>query len=138
MDKVTSIAAVETTTAIWEYDPKDPRNRILGGSLDVIAAIRTLAVKIQASGQRIEYFRQLQAECDFKRPLSITLHGNTRWGTAHGMMKRALQLKKVRRFKRLPSKAQLVPCLSTGSSCPQTNALETSPSYALTERQPRS
>jgi hypothetical protein len=42
MDQITKVAAVETTTAIWEYDPTLNDNRVLGGSLDVIAAIRTL------------------------------------------------------------------------------------------------
>jgi hypothetical protein len=45
MARITKIAAVETTTAIWEYDPSLSDNRVLGGSLDVIAAIRTLAIK---------------------------------------------------------------------------------------------
>jgi hypothetical protein len=59
MGHITKIAAVETTTAIWEFDPNLPGNRVLGGSLDVIAAIRTLAIKIQCSGQRMEYFNKL-------------------------------------------------------------------------------
>lgn len=46
MGHITKIAAVETTTAIWEYDPDLPGNRVLGGSLDVIAAIHTLAIKV--------------------------------------------------------------------------------------------
>lgn len=46
MDHITKIAAVQTTNAIWEYDPSLAGNRVLGGSLDVIAAIRTLAVKV--------------------------------------------------------------------------------------------
>jgi hypothetical protein len=46
MAHITKIAAVETTTAIWEYDPSLPTNRVLNGSLDVIAAIRTLAIKV--------------------------------------------------------------------------------------------
>lgn len=46
MAHITRIAAVETTTAIWEYDPSLDDNRVLGGSLDVIAAIRTLAIKV--------------------------------------------------------------------------------------------
>jgi hypothetical protein len=46
MGRVTQIAAIENTTAIWEYDPSLPGNWILGGSLDVIAAIRTIAVKV--------------------------------------------------------------------------------------------
>jgi hypothetical protein len=46
MSRITKIAAVETATAIWEYDPTLQDNRVLGGSLDVIAAIRTLAIKV--------------------------------------------------------------------------------------------
>jgi hypothetical protein len=46
MTHITKIAAVETTTAIWEYDPTLPDNRVLNGSLDVIAAIRTIAIKV--------------------------------------------------------------------------------------------
>ena len=46
MGHITKIAAVENATAIWEYDPTRTDNRVLGGSLDVIAAIRTLAIKV--------------------------------------------------------------------------------------------
>ena len=46
MTHITKIAAVETATAIWEYDPSLPDNRVLNGSLDVTAAIRTLAIKV--------------------------------------------------------------------------------------------
>ena len=46
MKHITKIAAVETATAIWEYDPTLTDNRVLGGSLDVVAAIRTLAIKV--------------------------------------------------------------------------------------------
>ena len=46
MAHITKIAAVETSTAIWEYDPTLPDNRVLNGSLDVIAAIRTIAIKV--------------------------------------------------------------------------------------------
>jgi hypothetical protein len=47
MTHITKIAAVENATAIWEYDPTRDDNRVLGGSLDVIAAIRTLAIKVK-------------------------------------------------------------------------------------------
>jgi hypothetical protein len=109
---ITKIAAVETTTAIWEYDPELPDNRLLNGSLDVIAAIRTLAIKvrdeslpllttsylqqIQSSGQRIEVFNKLQFECDFVNPYKIPLHSNVRWGTAYRMLERGFKLRKVR------------------------------------------
>jgi hypothetical protein len=46
MGCITKIAAIENANAIWEYDPSLLNNRILGGSLDVIAAIRTIAVKV--------------------------------------------------------------------------------------------
>ena len=49
MARITKIAAVKNATAIWEYDPTRPDNRVLGGSLDVIAAIRTLAIKVSMS-----------------------------------------------------------------------------------------
>jgi hypothetical protein len=48
MAHITKIAAVETTTAIWEYDPSLPDNRVLNGSLDVIAAIRMVAIKVHS------------------------------------------------------------------------------------------
>ena len=46
MGHITKIAAAENATAIWEYDPTQADNCVLGGSLDVIAAIRTLAIKV--------------------------------------------------------------------------------------------
>lgn len=49
MNHITNIAAVENTTAIWEYDPTRDDNCVLGGSLDVIAAIHTLAIKVSVS-----------------------------------------------------------------------------------------
>jgi hypothetical protein len=52
MGHITKIAVVENTNAIWEYDPELTGNRVLGGSLDVVAALRTLVVKV-------EYYIQL-------------------------------------------------------------------------------
>jgi hypothetical protein len=46
MTYITKIAAIKNANTIWEYDPELPSNRVLGGSLDVVAAIRTLAVKV--------------------------------------------------------------------------------------------
>ena len=46
MAHITKIAVIETTNAIWEYDPSHPDNRVFGGGLDVIATIRTLAIKV--------------------------------------------------------------------------------------------
>lgn len=45
MSAVTNISAVETATTIWEFDPSLSDNR-LGGTLDVVAAVRTLAIKV--------------------------------------------------------------------------------------------
>jgi hypothetical protein len=49
MGHITKIAVIENTNTIWEYDPELPNNRVLGGSLDVVAAIRTLAIKVCTS-----------------------------------------------------------------------------------------
>ena len=49
MSHITKIAAVENSTAIWEYDPTHPNNCVLGGSLDVIAAICMLTIKVRMS-----------------------------------------------------------------------------------------
>ena len=92
MSVVTRIRSVETASAIWEFDPSLPSNRILHDSLDVVSTIQTLAIKIQASGQRIAYFECLQTECGIAVPLSIPLHSNVRWGTADGMLGCAYRL----------------------------------------------
>lgn len=114
MSVITKIAVVETTTSIWEYDPSQLDNRMVGDSLDVVATIRTLAIKvrcacsinlltvahrdsqIQCSGQRIEYFNSLQVSCGIDPPLSIPLHSNVRWGTAVRMLARSYLLRQVR------------------------------------------
>ena len=49
MDCITRIAVVETANAIWEYDPSLPDNCVLNGSLDVVAAVQTLAIKVHLS-----------------------------------------------------------------------------------------
>jgi hypothetical protein len=46
MGHITKIAAIETTSAIWEYNPSLPDNRMLGRSLDVISTICTIAIKV--------------------------------------------------------------------------------------------
>ena len=46
MGHITKITAVKNATAIWEYNPSQEDNHVLGGSLDVIVAICTLAVKV--------------------------------------------------------------------------------------------
>lgn len=112
MSHITKIAVVETSTSIWEYDPELPSNRVLGGSLDVIATVHTLAIKvctsilillantyctyinqIQSSGQHIESFERLQLECGITEPLKIPLHSNVRWGSAYFMLAHAYTLR---------------------------------------------
>ena len=80
----------------------------------MIAAVRTIAIKvqylsffclyrlsethlykIQASGQRIEYFKKLQINCNINEPLQIPLHSNVWWGSAYNMLNRALKLRQV-------------------------------------------
>ena len=46
MGQIMKITAVKNATAIWEYDPTCEDNHVLGGSLDVIEAIQTLAIKV--------------------------------------------------------------------------------------------
>ena len=118
MSRITRIAAIENATAIWEYDLTLPGNRVLGGSLDVITAIRTIAIKVssdhfdcvsvylfiislyqmQVSGQRIEHFEKLQIQCKINDPLRIPLHSNIWWGSAHNMLDRAYNLCQVELF----------------------------------------
>ncbi|KAG2352928.1 hypothetical protein BDR07DRAFT_1497387 [Suillus spraguei] len=93
MSTITHIANVETSTAIWEFDPTDSSNRVLGNSLDVVAAVCTIAIKIQCSGQCIEYFKTLQQNSGIDKVLKIPLHSNVRWGTADGMLSRAYALR---------------------------------------------
>jgi len=91
MGHITKIAAVENATAIWEYDPTREDSRVLGGSLDVIAAIRTLAIKVIVNpspcGALIQYLhldssirpahRILpQIHCGLPEALKIPLHSN--------------------------------------------------------------
>ena len=92
MSVITKLAHIETTTAIWEFDPTLLQNRVLGNTVDVVTVIRTLAIKIQASGQRIMYFEQLQKECGIDIALKIPLQSNIRWGTANGMLAQSYDL----------------------------------------------
>jgi hypothetical protein len=46
MSHLTRISVLETTSAIWEYDPNLVDNCVLGGSLEVIASIRMIAIKV--------------------------------------------------------------------------------------------
>ena len=62
MSVITKTLTIKTTAAIWEYDPTLANNHVLGGSLDIVAAIWTLTIKIQASDQWITYFHHLQTE----------------------------------------------------------------------------
>lgn len=71
MTQITQKAAFETSQAIWEYDPSITESRILGNSLDVIAALRTLATKIHASGQCIQEFQKIQRGFGINPPLSL-------------------------------------------------------------------
>ena len=92
MSVITKLAHIETTTAIWEFDPTLLQNRVLGNTVDVVTVIRTLAIKIQASGQHIMYFEQLQKECGIDVALKIPLQSNIRWGTANGMLAQSYDL----------------------------------------------
>jgi|SRR5882724_3395929 len=61
MMPILKIAAMETTTAIWEYDPLLPDNWMLNGSLDVIAAIQILLPRyVILSISNLSFFIPLQ------------------------------------------------------------------------------
>src|SRR6266404_8972495 len=46
MSTITKIANVENMSSIWDFNPTLPKSHIFEGSLDVITAVRTLAVKV--------------------------------------------------------------------------------------------
>ncbi|KAG6872994.1 hypothetical protein C0995_004370 [Termitomyces sp. Mi166 len=92
MSCLTKTGAIENTNVIWDYNPDLPANQVLNGRLDVIAALWTIAIKIQASGQCMEYFQKLQMQTRIKTLLKIPLHNDTRWGSAYGMMDHSLKL----------------------------------------------
>jgi hypothetical protein len=62
MAHITKVAAIETSTAIWEFDPTLPDKCLHGKSLDVIAAIRTVAIKASLQliiGNRYQQLRHV-------------------------------------------------------------------------------
>ena len=95
MSIITWLATIKTMMTIWEYDPTLPQNCLLEGSIDVVATLWMLVIKIQSSGQRIAYFEQLQIECSIKTLLKIPLHSNVCWGTADGMLAQCYDLQMV-------------------------------------------
>lgn len=151
MGVVTKKGAIANAQAIWDYDPTDQGNRINGGDLDVIATIRTLAVKINVSSQRKEEFEVIQKneytnnptpaqqEARSFKALQLIVHGNTRWGTAHGMMDRALLLQKVRCIQQRtsPSSISTLSSPSTYSSHSPMSGLDHAPSFVVQARTPR-
>jgi hypothetical protein len=58
MSHITKISALENSTAIWEYDPNLSDNRMLGGSLDVIASICTIAIKVMLPDASVHAYSQ--------------------------------------------------------------------------------
>ena len=46
MSSITKIAAIKNVQAIWEFDLTLDGNHVLGGLLDMIAAIWTIAIKV--------------------------------------------------------------------------------------------
>ena len=95
MNVITKITHVETTAAIWEFDPTLTQNQVLGSALDIVAVVQTLAIKIQASEQQIAYFERLQKECGIDVTIKIPLQSNVHWGTTDGMLARSYDLQMV-------------------------------------------
>ena len=46
MSGFTQLSNVENATSIWEFDPSLAHNRVLTNELDVVAAVRTVAIKV--------------------------------------------------------------------------------------------
>jgi len=77
MGHITKIVAVENATAIWEYNPTHEDNWVLSGSLDVIAAIQTLAIKVCVSIiLRNSYLIELPLLSVLYTPLSFLADSN--------------------------------------------------------------
>ncbi|KAG1736230.1 hypothetical protein EDB19DRAFT_1910373 [Suillus lakei] len=95
MSVITQITNIKTSMAIWEFNPNDCNNHVLGNLLDVVATVCTIAIKIQCSGQWIDYFKTLQKNCSLENTLKIPLHSNVRWGTADGMLRHAYTIQQV-------------------------------------------
>ncbi|KAG6817173.1 hypothetical protein H0H87_011872 [Tephrocybe sp. NHM501043] len=95
MDHITKIKAIKTTSAIWDYSPGDNANCVLDGHLDVITMICTLSIKLQSSGQQIQYFESLQIECGIAKPLKLILRNNMQWGSVFKMLERTSLLQAV-------------------------------------------
>jgi len=60
-----------------------------------VYCLLTICDKIQASGQRIEYFESTQLHCGFEEALKIPLHSNIRWGTAFKMLDQSYTLRQA-------------------------------------------
>ncbi|KAG2353011.1 hypothetical protein BDR07DRAFT_1383649 [Suillus spraguei] len=81
---ITHIANVETSTAIWEFDPTDSSNRFL----ELSGCCRCSSYYCHQ-----EYFKTLQQNSGIDKVLKIPLHSNIQWGTADGMLSRAYALR---------------------------------------------
>ncbi|KAM5541078.1 hypothetical protein V8D89_005389 [Ganoderma adspersum] len=93
MGQITQVAIAENKQAIWDYNPNDPHS-LVNGSIDLIAVIHTLIVKIQVSGQWKQAFEELQIDGTRPLPLALIVHNNTHWGSGFGMTKRVFDLRK--------------------------------------------
>ena len=69
MAHITKITAIEHANAIWEYDPELPGNCMLGGSLDIVAGICTLVVKVCNGNSTI-----LLSYCNFLDSIIWTMY----------------------------------------------------------------
>lgn len=94
VETVTQTGLLESQDAIWQYDPANAEN-LRGGKLDGIAIVRTLVVKVQSSDQRADYLNQCQKLSGAATAIKIPLHGNTRWGTAALMCRKAHNTRKA-------------------------------------------
>ena len=66
MSHITKLAVIETTNAIWEYDPSDPDNHVLDSGLDVITTIRTLAIKVNFLLVSLDFISNITYICRYR------------------------------------------------------------------------
>ena len=72
MGHIMKIAAVKNATAIWEYDPTQEDNWVLGSLLNIITAIQTLAIKVHV-GMILEYSHLMQPPSHISKHLDSGL-----------------------------------------------------------------
>lgn len=124
MTDVTQVGVIESKQAIWDYDPTLEENRVVSGGLDVIAVIRTLAIKVSssvtritllpcASGARVSLHKHLPPR---EHPCIMPLRQHLRLPARVPASPCASSRVSLRKLPRLPARAPASFCASTCAS----------------------